>query len=66
MIKILWQDYLCSRVKGLKTVSMEPGRLNEKRSNEVNPTPMAVTGEEEVNLSHRMWQVRERRMLRFL
>lgn len=65
MIRILWQDYLCSRVKGLKTVSMEPGSLNEKRSNEVNSTSIAVTGEE-VNLSHRMWQVRERRPLRFL
>lgn len=65
MIRRLWQDYLCSRVKGLKTVSMEPGSLNEKRSNEVNFTSIAMTGEE-ANLSHRMWQVRERRPLRFL
>lgn len=39
-------------MKGLKTANMEHGRLNEKRSNEVNSTSVAasvaVAGEEEV------------------
>lgn len=35
-------------MKGLKTANMEHGRLNEKRSNEVNSTSIAVAGEEEV------------------
>lgn len=48
VIRILWQDCLCSRGTGLKTASTEPGRLNERRSNEVNCTCAAVAGEEEV------------------
>lgn len=35
-------------MKGLKTANMEHGRLNEKRSNEVNSMSTAVAGEEEV------------------
>lgn len=48
-LRTVWQGRLRSRVKGLKTASTEPGRLHERRSNEVNSTSTAVAGEQEVH-----------------